>query len=95
MPRFIHYRYQGKEEYGLLEAEDRIRRLTGDPFRGYQSEEGSLAPVEIQMLPVCRPSKIIALGLELPGSRPGIQPGGAGRAVDFHEAALRRYRRRG
>ena len=63
MPKFIHYRYQGKEAYGLLESGDRIRRISGDPFSGYQAAEGSMALAEIQTLPPCRPGKIIALGL--------------------------------
>ena len=63
MPKFIRYRYQGKEAYGLLETEDRIRRISGDPFSGYQPAEGSLALAEIKTLPPCRPGKIIALGL--------------------------------
>jgi 2-keto-4-pentenoate hydratase/2-oxohepta-3-ene-1,7-dioic acid hydratase in catechol pathway len=63
MEKFVRYLYQGKEEYGLLEAEDRIRRITGDPFTGYRSTEGSAAPDEIRTLPVCRPTKIIAVGL--------------------------------
>jgi 2-keto-4-pentenoate hydratase/2-oxohepta-3-ene-1,7-dioic acid hydratase in catechol pathway len=63
MPSFIHYLYQGKEAYGLLETEDRLRRISGDPFSGYQPGEGSLALAEIKILPPCRPGKIIALGL--------------------------------
>ena len=63
MPKFIRYRYQGKEAYGLLETEDRIRRISGDPFSGYQPAGGSLGLAEIKILPPCRPSKIIALGL--------------------------------
>ena len=63
MPKFIHYRYQGKDAYGLLETEDRIRRISGDPFSDYQPAGGSLALAEIKILPPCRPSKIVALGL--------------------------------
>ncbi len=63
MPTFIHYLYQGKEAYGLLETEDRIRPISGDPFRGYQPAEGSVAVKEIKTLPPCRPGKIICLGL--------------------------------
>jgi 2-keto-4-pentenoate hydratase/2-oxohepta-3-ene-1,7-dioic acid hydratase in catechol pathway len=63
MPKFIRYRYQGKEAYGLLETEDRIRRISGDPFSDYQPAGGSLALGEIKILPPCRPSKIVALGL--------------------------------
>jgi len=63
MPKFIHYGYQGKKAYGLLENEDRIRRISGDPFMGYQLAEGSVALAEIETLPPCRPGKIIALGL--------------------------------
>ncbi len=63
MSKFIRYRYQGKEAYGLLENDDRIRRISGDPFSGYQPEEGSVALAEIKTLPPCRPGKIIALGL--------------------------------
>ena len=63
MPKFIHYLYQGKEAYGLLETEDRIRRISGDPFSGYQPAGGSVGLAEIKILPPCRPGKIIALGL--------------------------------
>ena len=63
MPKFIHYLYQGKEAYGLLETEDRIRPISGDPFSGYQPAEGSVVVGEIKILPPCRPGKIIALGL--------------------------------
>jgi 2-keto-4-pentenoate hydratase/2-oxohepta-3-ene-1,7-dioic acid hydratase in catechol pathway len=63
MPRFIHYRYQGKEAYGLLENEDHLLRISGDPFSGYQPAGGAVALTEIRTLPICRPSKIIALGL--------------------------------
>ena len=63
MTKFIHYLYQGKETYGLLETEDRIRPISGDPFSGYQPAEGSVVMGEIKILPPCRPGKIIALGL--------------------------------
>jgi 2-keto-4-pentenoate hydratase/2-oxohepta-3-ene-1,7-dioic acid hydratase in catechol pathway len=63
MPKFIHYRYQGKEAYGLLQTEDRLRRISGDPFSGYQPSEGLVALAEVGILPPCRPGKIIALGL--------------------------------
>jgi 2-keto-4-pentenoate hydratase/2-oxohepta-3-ene-1,7-dioic acid hydratase in catechol pathway len=63
MPKFIHYLYQGKETYGLLETKDRIRPISGDPFSGYQPAEGSVALTEIKILPPCRPGKVIALGL--------------------------------
>ena len=63
MPKFIRYHYQGKEEYGLLESEDRIRRISGDPFSGYQPAGGWVSLADIKILPPCRPSKIIALGL--------------------------------
>ncbi len=63
MPKFIRYRYQGIEAYGLLETKDRIRRISGDPFSGCQPAEGSVALADIRILPPCRPGKIIALGL--------------------------------
>jgi 2-keto-4-pentenoate hydratase/2-oxohepta-3-ene-1,7-dioic acid hydratase in catechol pathway len=63
MPAFMHYLHQGKEAYGLLESDDRIRRISGDPFHGYRSARGSVPLAEIKILPVCRPGKIIALGL--------------------------------
>jgi 2-keto-4-pentenoate hydratase/2-oxohepta-3-ene-1,7-dioic acid hydratase in catechol pathway len=63
MPKFVRYLYQEKEAYGLLETEDRIRRISGDPFSGYQPAGGSLALADIRILPPCRPGKIIAVGL--------------------------------
>ncbi|MBI5586538.1 MAG: fumarylacetoacetate hydrolase family protein [Deltaproteobacteria bacterium] len=63
MPIFVRYHFAGGEHYGLLEGEERVERLTGTPFDGYRTTGESIPLSEIRILPPCRPSKVIAIGL--------------------------------
>ncbi len=60
--RLVRARYRGEEAYGILEGEE-IRVLQGLPYKGL-AFTGQLWPRSaVRLLAPCRPSKIIALGL--------------------------------
>jgi 2-keto-4-pentenoate hydratase/2-oxohepta-3-ene-1,7-dioic acid hydratase in catechol pathway len=63
MPIFVHYTYADEAHYGLLAGEDRIERLIGGPFEGYEPTREFLALADVRVLPPCRPGKVIAIGL--------------------------------
>ncbi|MCU0578416.1 MAG: fumarylacetoacetate hydrolase family protein [Desulfobacterota bacterium] len=63
MPIFVRYYLSGRDYYGLLAGEDRIERISGSPFDGFQPTGEALTLAAVQILPPCRPTKVIAVGL--------------------------------
>jgi 2-keto-4-pentenoate hydratase/2-oxohepta-3-ene-1,7-dioic acid hydratase in catechol pathway len=63
MPIFVRYRFENQEHYGLLAGEDRVERVSGDPFAEPAPTGTTHFLGEIKILPPCRPSKVVALGL--------------------------------
>ncbi len=62
--KFCHFEHAGRREWGLVtEGEENIRRITGDPFKGYSKTAETVAMSEVRLLPPARPTKIVALGL--------------------------------
>ena len=60
--KYIRYRHQGKNSYGILDG-DTIREIAGGLF-GDRIETGvSIALNSVQLLWPCEPSKIMAVGL--------------------------------
>jgi 2-keto-4-pentenoate hydratase/2-oxohepta-3-ene-1,7-dioic acid hydratase in catechol pathway len=63
MPIFVRYCFADREHYGLLAGEERVRRITGSPFDGFQETGEILDLAAVRILPPCRPTKVIAVGL--------------------------------
>jgi len=63
MPIFIHYTYADQEHYGRLEGGERIQRIAGSPFEGFQTTGEFLPLADARVLSPCRPTKVIAVGL--------------------------------
>ena len=63
MPIFIHYTYADQEHYGRLEGGERIQRIAGSPFEGFQTTGEFLPLADARLLSPCRPTKVIAVGL--------------------------------
>ncbi len=60
--KFARYEHQGKESYGIVEA-DKVYRIEGDIFCDYKVTEESHDLSEVRLLAPCRPSKIVAVGI--------------------------------
>jgi 2-keto-4-pentenoate hydratase/2-oxohepta-3-ene-1,7-dioic acid hydratase in catechol pathway len=60
--KYVRYTYQGQESYGILEG-DTIRELEGHIFSSITPSGKSLKLSEVQLLAPCKPSKVIAVGL--------------------------------
>ncbi|MCB2185729.1 MAG: fumarylacetoacetate hydrolase family protein [Deltaproteobacteria bacterium] len=58
----VRFGHQGKVGYGLWEK-GRLRPFQGSPFSGGQPGDSSLALDEVKLLAPCRPSKVVAVGL--------------------------------
>jgi 2-keto-4-pentenoate hydratase/2-oxohepta-3-ene-1,7-dioic acid hydratase in catechol pathway len=63
MPIFVRYCLADRDHYGLLAGEDRIEKIAGSPFDGFQTTGEILPLAGVRVLPPCRPSKVIAVGL--------------------------------
>ena len=62
MTKYIRYVYQGQESYGILEGET-VRELDGDIFSAPTLSGKTLQLSEVQLLAPCKPTKVIAVGL--------------------------------
>lgn len=60
--KFVRFEEHGNESYGLVEA-DKVYRIDGDIFSGYKVTEESFALSEVRLLAPCKPSKIVAVGV--------------------------------
>jgi len=60
--RYVRYAHQGRESYGVLEGET-IRELEGDLFSAPRETGTNVALSDVRLLAPCRPSKVIAIGL--------------------------------
>ena len=60
--KYIRYVYQGQESYGILEGET-VRELDGDIFSAPTLSGKTLKLSEVHLLAPCKPSKVIAVGL--------------------------------
>jgi 2-keto-4-pentenoate hydratase/2-oxohepta-3-ene-1,7-dioic acid hydratase in catechol pathway len=58
-------RFLAKEEarYGILDDQDRIRSLRGDPFDRLQENGEHFRLAEVALLAPCEPSKVVGIGL--------------------------------
>jgi len=60
--RFICFEQNGKQEYGVLEG-DVITVISGDIFSEYELTDKKVPLENVKILPPCRPSKAICVGL--------------------------------
>ncbi|MDP2993398.1 MAG: fumarylacetoacetate hydrolase family protein, partial [Deltaproteobacteria bacterium] len=60
--RFVRFEADGAARYGQL-RENAIRSIEGDIFAEFKTGNEEYDPANVQLLPPCRPGKIIALGL--------------------------------
>ena len=60
--KYVRYTYQGQESYGILEGET-VRELDGDIFSASTPSGKTLKLSEVHLLAPCKPSKVIAVGL--------------------------------
>ena len=60
--RFVRFEVQGESRYGRLQGE-RVIALEGDPFGRWQETDVSHPLAGVRLLAPCRPSKILAVGL--------------------------------
>ena len=60
--RYVRYERQGQESYGILEG-DSIKVLDGDLFGAPRETGSTLALADVRLLAPCKPSKVIAIGL--------------------------------
>lgn len=60
--KFVRFSDQGHAKYGLVE-DDRVKELDGSPFSGYKVTDKVHKLSAIKFLPVCQPSKVVAIGL--------------------------------
>ncbi len=60
--KYVRYTYQGQESYGILEGET-VQELDGDIFSASTPSGKTLKLSEVHLLAPCKPSKVIAVGL--------------------------------
>jgi len=60
--RFIRFQVDGEVRYGVIEG-DRVRELLRPFFEGTTPMQTTHALAEVNLLPPCRPSKMLCLGL--------------------------------
>ncbi len=60
--KIVRFAAQGKVLYGFLSGE-RIRAIAGGPFRSLEPTGASYSLRDVRLLAPCRPSKIVALGV--------------------------------
>ncbi len=60
--KYVRYDHQGRQVYGILDGET-IRELEGDLFSSPKATGKTVGLSEVQLLPPCQPSKVIAVGL--------------------------------
>ena len=61
MTKYIRYRLDGRENYGVLEGET-IREIGGDLFHPLETRTTHRLE-DVKLLPPCTPSKVLAVGL--------------------------------
>ena len=61
--KYLRFFQKGNIRYGLLEKDNIIREVVGDIFNNHENTENVYSLSEINFLPPCVPSKIIAVGL--------------------------------
>jgi 2-keto-4-pentenoate hydratase/2-oxohepta-3-ene-1,7-dioic acid hydratase in catechol pathway len=60
--RYVRYAHEGREQYGIQEG-DSIRELEGDLFADPVEAGTTVAVSDARILAPCRPTKVIAIGL--------------------------------
>ena len=60
--KYVRYTHEGQESYGILEG-DTVRELVGDIFSAPTPSGKTLKLSEVQLLAPCKPTKVIAVGL--------------------------------
>jgi 2-keto-4-pentenoate hydratase/2-oxohepta-3-ene-1,7-dioic acid hydratase in catechol pathway len=60
--KVVRFSAAGKTAYGLLDGEA-VRALAGSPFRDLRTTSHEYHPGEVRLLAPCRPSKVVALGV--------------------------------
>ena len=60
--KFVRFCLENRSSFGIVEGE-KVRRIEGDPFFGYQTTGEELALGSIRPLSPCLPSKIVAVGV--------------------------------
>ena len=60
--RYLRFAAGGSTAYGLLDGET-VHEFDGDPFSGARETDRHYRLGEVTLLPPCRPSKVIAVGL--------------------------------
>lgn len=59
---FVRFRYNGKENEGVLEG-DKIKELSGGFYGNLEYSGNTYKLSEVRLLAPCRPSKVVAVGL--------------------------------
>ncbi len=60
--KFARFEHEGKVNYGLVE-EERVCRIEGDIFNEYKVTEDKYLLSDVKLLAPCKPSKIVAVGI--------------------------------
>ena len=60
--KYVRYTHEGQESYGILEG-DTVRELVGDIFSAPTPSGKTLKLSEVNLLAPCKPTKVIAVGL--------------------------------
>ena len=60
--KYVRYSHDGRESYGILEDET-IHELDGELFASPQTTGRTVRLADVDLLPPCEPSKVIAVGL--------------------------------
>lgn len=60
--KYVRYSHDGRESYGILEDET-IHELDGELFASPQTTGRTVRLADVNLLPPCEPSKVIAVGL--------------------------------
>src|SRR5690606_19343590 len=63
MTRWIRYRLQNAAHYGLLDENDTITQVNGDPFAGYETTGTRLALPDVELLVPVVPPTFYAVGM--------------------------------
>jgi len=71
--KWVRFETGGKISYGLVEG-DRIRQVSGDPFRGWKRTRKTFALEDVKLLVPTQPTKVLAAALNYT-SHLGTAPG--------------------